>query len=97
MNLSLFRPTKAELKELEDNDGCLQYRLEQRGGFVVGYRSFLQKTPHHYFLEGSIFKKLAGHTEKLMGGLHKHSFEGLEHDVWDNGFGFMVNLKWTEQ
>lgn len=97
INLSLFRPTKSELDNWQQMNGCLQYRLERREGFVGGYRELRRKQPRLYFKEGSIFKKPADHTVRFMGGVQPQEFDApksLHHKVWENGFGFMVNLNW---
>jgi CRISPR type III-A-associated RAMP protein Csm4 len=96
VNLSLFRPTEAELLYWEANDGCIQYSLEQRGGYVGGYRQRRPKNNRMYFKEASIFSKPAQLTTRHMGCIHAHEFTELPHKVWDNGFGFMVNLNWKE-
>jgi len=94
INLSLFHPTQAELSELEASDGCLQYILDRREGYVGGYRERRRKNPRLYFREGSVFKKPAEFSGRYMGGIQKQELESLPHEVWDNGFGFMVNLNW---
>lgn len=97
LNLSLFRPTKDELQKLEDTDSCWQYLLERREGFVGGYREARPKTPRMYFQEGSVFQRPEAYQPRHMGGIHRHDFPELPHEVWDNGFGFMVNLNWKKQ
>lgn len=97
LNLSLFRPTKSELETLEQVDGCWQYLLEQRGGFVGGYRESRPKTNRMYFREASVFARPENLTTRYMGCVHSHEFTDLDHKVWDNGFGFMVNLNWKKQ
>lgn len=104
LNLSLFRPTEAELAALEQADGCLQYLLERREGYVGGHRQMHRKEARMYFREGSVFARPDGQTARHMGGIQQQVFpekdsQGKElpqppHDVWDNGFGFMVNLNW---
>jgi CRISPR-associated protein Csm4 len=96
LNLSLLRPTETELKNWETIGGCWQYQLEQRGGFVGGYREPRPKTARMYFREGSVFVRPDGLSTRHMGCIHAHEFAGL-HPVWDNGFGFMVNLNWKKQ
>lgn len=94
INLSLFRPTQAELAELEATNSCLQYLLERREGYVGGYKERHRKKPRLYFKEGSIFKKPTEFSGRYLGGIQRQELESLPHEIWDNGFGFMVNLKW---
>lgn len=97
LNLSLFRPTETELQDLEQADACWQYLLEQRGGYVGIYRNKRPKDVRMYFREGSVFARPAGLNARYMGCIHSHEFTDLPHKVWDNGFGFMVNLNWKKQ
>lgn len=97
LNLSLFRPTIHELRAFEQSGGCLQYLLEQREGYVGGYQSKIPKPARMYFQEGSVFKRPQAHKSRYMGGVYAHDFAELPHQVWDNGFGFMVNLNWKTQ
>ncbi len=97
INLSLFRPTEVELEKFQATNGCLQYKLERREGFVGGYRELRRKQPRLYFSEGAVFKRLTSDIGRIMGRIQKQEFEPVKnppHDIWDNGFGFMVNLNW---
>lgn len=104
LNLSLFRPTKNELNNLEQIDGCWQYLLEQREGYVGGHRTLYRKEARMYFREGSVFARPTNLKTRFMGGIHEHMFPQAPdmpppppHRIWDNGFGFMVNLNWKKQ
>jgi hypothetical protein len=104
LNLSLFRPTKPELENLEQADGCWQYLLERREGYVGGHRTLHRKEARMYFREGSVFARPENLKTRYMGCIHEHQFpSGSDkpspppHRIWDNGFGFMVNLNWKKQ
>lgn len=95
LNLSLFRPSKSELNVIDGfphEDERFQYRIELRQGYLGHYRVERQKTAHRYFTEGSVFPSIPLREQRWLGGLVKQ-FD-TPHEVWDNGFGFMVNLKW---
>jgi CRISPR type III-A-associated RAMP protein Csm4 len=97
LNLSLFRPTPDELKLLDDaaekDDTCFHYNIEIRQGYVSA-RKEIRKQAHRYFSEGSVLPLVKkGH----LGRLEKQSFikeKAPSHPVFDNGFGFMLPLKW---
>jgi CRISPR-associated protein Csm4 len=104
LNLSLFRPTEPELENFEQINGCWQYLLEQREGFVGGHRERHRKEARMYFREGSVFARPVNFKTRFMGGIQEQVFpKGPDlpppppHKVWDNGFGFMVNLNWKEK
>lgn len=97
LNLSLLRPKEQELTALQEAEGCIQYMLQRREGYVGGHRARRPKQPRMYFQEGSVFKRLEGHTERFMGGIEEQKLPDLPNPVWDNGFGFMVNLNWKKQ
>lgn len=107
VNLSLFRPTEQELADLEQADGCWQYLLERREGYVGGHRERHRKEARMYFREGAVFARPDGQQARFMGGIQQQVFpkkdsQGKDlpqppHKVWDNGFGFMVNLNWKKQ
>ena len=94
MNLSLWLPTEEELSELKG----IQYQLERREGYVGGYRQRRIKQPRLYFAEGSVFERPSGYKgDHRMGCIQEQYFDAehrLDHPVWDNGFGLMVNLNW---
>jgi CRISPR-associated protein Csm4 len=98
-NLSLYHPTLNELRAFEKSEGCLQYLLERREGYVGGYRERRQKQPRLYFKEGSVFLRPEGFTGRSMGCIRQQeefiASKSLPHKVWDNGFGLMLNLKWN--
>ncbi len=96
LNLSLLRPTPDELKALDGaatNDTCFHYNIEVRQGYVGG-RALARKNAHRYFTEGSVFPLVKnGH----LGGLIAQKLDpkiAPSHPVWDNGFGFMLPIKW---
>jgi CRISPR-associated protein Csm4 len=107
LNLSLFRPTEPELEGLEKAEGCWQYLLEQREGYVGGHRERYRKEARMYFREGSVFARPEGLKTRHMGNIQQQVFPKKDsdgkplpqppHTVWDNGFGFMVNLNWKKQ
>ncbi len=95
LNLSLFRPTPEELTMLDGEDADnrrFQYRIELRGGQVGDHHRDQPKQAHRYFSEGSVFPLLPALASRHLGGL-VHQFD-QPHPVWDNGFGFMLHLKW---
>lgn len=103
LNLSLFRPKPDELAELdqdsadEEKKKCFQYRIELRGGHAGHHGRELTKQVHRYFAEGSVFPLLSNLTGRHLGELQLQKFdEDLPpaHRVFDNGFGFMLPLKW---
>lgn len=97
LNLSLFRPTDAESKTFDGydaDDARFHYRIELREGWVGADGFYLRKTPNRYFSEGSVFPLLQLPQYRHLGGLVKQ-FE-KPHPVYDNGFGFMVPLKWPD-
>jgi CRISPR-associated protein Csm4 len=97
MNLSLFHPTEAELISLKG----IQYQLEPREGYVGFTRERRIKQPRMYFKEGSVFELPTSYSSNsIMGCIREQKFDDLHrppHPVWDNGMGFMVNLKWNQQ
>jgi CRISPR-associated protein Csm4 len=97
MNLSLFQPTKEELTTLKG----IQYQLEPREGYVGFARERRIKQPRMYFKEGSVFELPNNYSKStVMGCIREQEFDTLHqppHPVWDNGMGFMVNLKWNQQ
>lgn len=98
LNLSLFRPTPSELNAIDGfadtADAPFRYRIELREGWVGGDGIYLPKTPHRYFTEGSVFPLIPELKERHLGNLVKQQFE-KPHPVYDNGFGFMLHLKWN--
>ncbi|MEO6039459.1 MAG: hypothetical protein ABIQ93_13685, partial [Saprospiraceae bacterium] len=96
LNLSLFRPTPPQLAELDglakERETGFHYRIESRGGHVGHHRIDLPKQAHRYFSEGSVFPLSPDLRSRHLGGL-VHQFD-KPHPVWDNGFGFMLHLKW---
>lgn len=99
LNLSLFQPSLPELRALEKNEGCWQYLLERRQGHVGGYREKREKQPRLYFREGSVFARPTGFSGRYLGCIRQQEFDANHqppHEVWDNGFGFMVNLNWKK-
>ena len=104
VNLSLFRPTKDELEAWENSSGCWQYLLERREGYVGGQRERHRKEARMYFREGAVFARPEDMNTRHMGGIQEQVFSEdpklpppPPHKVWDNGFGFMVNLNWKEK
>lgn len=98
LNLSLFRPKPDELKILDAqpaDDARFRYRIELREGWVGGDGIYQPKTPHRYFTEGSVFPLVSEWKGRHLGGLIHQSFADQPHPVYDNGFGFMLNLKWV--
>ncbi len=99
LNLSLFRPQQEELKVLdeaakdENKANYFRYRIELREGHVSADSFYLPKAPHRYFTEGSVFPLLSELKKRHLGGLVQQ-FE-KPHPVYDNGFGFMLQLKWN--
>lgn len=104
LNLSLFHPKSDELEELdklgkqEINANLFQYDITLREGFVSTDTAFLRKNPHRYFKEGSVLPLLSLQQNRYLGKVIKQQFSEKKpaHDVFDNGFGFMVPLKWPE-
>ncbi len=95
LTLSLFRPLPDELTAIDGfpaEDNRFKYRIELREGRVGHLRVDLKKQAHRYFTEGSVFPLLPGLKTRHLGSL-VHQFD-KPHPVWDNGFGFMVHLKW---
>jgi CRISPR type III-A-associated RAMP protein Csm4 len=95
LNLSLFRPTGEELTALDSHDAAdkrFHYRIELREGWVGADGFYLPKKPHRYFTEGSVFPLLPLPEYRHLGAL-VHQFD-KPHPVYDNGFGFMIPLKW---
>ena len=95
VSLSLFRPRPEDLTALDSHaadDARFQYRIEMREGYVSANSFYLPKEPHRYFAEGSVFPLLTLREERHLGEL-VHQFD-KPHPVYDNGFGFMVPLKW---
>jgi CRISPR-associated protein Csm4 len=95
LNLSLLRPTGAELTALDshsDVDKRFRYRIELREGWVGTDGFYLPKQPYRYFTEGSVFPLLPLPEHHYIGALIPQFDK--PHPVYDNGFGFMVPLKW---
>ncbi len=95
LNLSLFRPSSDELTALDgekDTENLFHYRIEIREGHVNANSFYLPKQAHRYFAEGSVFPLLPLKQGRQLGEL-VHQFD-KPHPVYDNGFGFMVPLKW---
>lgn len=99
LNLSLFRPQQEELKALDEaakdekNARRFRYRIELREGWVGGDGIYQPKTAHRYFTEGSVFPLLTELKERHLGCLVPQFDK--PHPVYDNGFGFMLHLKWN--
>lgn len=97
LNLSLFRPKPDELKAMDAlpaDDPRFRYRIELREGWVGGDGIYLPKTPYRYFAEGSVFPLLTEWKGRQLGSLVEQPFD-QPHPVYDNGFGFMLHLKWN--
>jgi len=103
LNLSLFRPQQEELKALdeaakdENKVRSFRYRIELREGWVGGDGIYQRKTPHRYFTEGSVFPLLETRKQRhhLGGLIEQKDLSDKPHPVYDNGFGFMLQLKWN--
>jgi len=96
INLSLFCPTEPELEAFKASNGALQYLLEKREGYVGG-RALHPKQPRMYFKEGSVFARPSEQMGRVMGCVRQQEFEEEskpDHEVWENGFAFMLNLNW---
>lgn len=100
LNLSLFRPKSDESKALdkaaedEKNMHLFRYRIELREGWAGGDGIYQPKTPHRFFTEGSVFPLIPELKERHLGRLVPQ-FKS-PHPVYDNGFGFMLHLKWNK-
>lgn len=97
LNLSLFRPKPDELNAMDSlpvDDPRFRYRIELREGWVGGEGAYQSKTPHRYFSEGSVFPLLPILKEQRHLGQLISQFKE-PHPVYDNGFGFMLQLKWN--
>jgi CRISPR-associated protein Csm4 len=96
--LSLYAPTAAEINQLTAAPNLLQYRLEARNGHIGFYPTNTPKQTRRYFAEGAVLPRPAGHRGRWLGGLQTQPAaltDTLQHPVWDNGFAFTLNLKWT--
>lgn len=96
LNLSLFRPKPEELIAIDSHpadDPRFRYRIELREGWVGGDGIYQPKTPHRYFTEGSVFPLIPELKERHLGYLVPQFDK--PHPVYDNGFGFMLHLKWN--
>jgi CRISPR-associated protein Csm4 len=93
VNLSLYRPTKDEIVEIDKIDKeIFRFLLTERQGkigFLIGLR---QKSPLTYFKEGSIFPKTVNDKCELKGELINHGKINTDFDVYDNGLAFMVKI-----
>ena len=96
LNLSLWRPTSAELQALDQMKqqvSLFRYRIELRQGFANADYVLPAKKAHRYFREGSVLPLLPGLQGRHLGGL-VYQYD-QPHPVWDNGFGFMLPLNWS--
>lgn len=96
LNLSLFRPKQDELRTIDAHpadDPRFRYRIELREGYVSTDSFYQPKTPHRFFSEGSVFPLIPELKERHLGDLVRQ-FD-TPHPVYDNGFGFMLQLKWN--
>ena len=96
LNLSLFRPTNGQLVELDKLatiSKAFQYQIEIREGRTGHHGAHLPKQPYRYFAEGSVFPFLPALTGRHLGELIEQKITAA-HRVFDNGFGFMLPLKW---
>lgn len=97
VNLSLFIPKDEEqLVEIE-NAKDLPYQLENRECKGWSPTGGFQKAPTLFFAEGSVFPKLSGSASRGRGRLLHNRELPNGQKVYDNGFGFMVNLNWKNQ
>lgn len=97
LNLSLFRPKPEELKAIDSHpadDPRFRYRIELREGWSGGDGIYQPKNPHRFFTEGSVFPLIPELKERHLGHLVPQ-FKN-PHPVYDNGFGFMLHLKWNK-
>jgi len=97
LNLSLFHPEETELAFFESSNGPFQYTLENREGKGWSEKGGFQKILDFFFAEGSVFPRPATLTNHRLGRILEQNL-GIKtpgHQVYDNGFGLMVNLKWT--
>lgn len=100
LSLSLFHPQSDECRAFdeaakdENKAFFFRYRIELREGWVGGDGIYQPKKPHRFFSEGSVFPLLPGLKKRHLGGLILQFKE--PHPVYDNGFGFMLHLKWNK-
>lgn len=94
VNLSLFIPKDSDqLGEIESAAGFMPYQLENRESMGWSATGGFEKAPALFFAEGSVLPKLKGGAERWRGCIRPNtSLNGQT--VYDNGFGFMLNLNW---
>lgn len=95
LSLSLYSPKDlGELSAIQKNSGSgfYPFTLENRECKGWTEKGGFEKDPALFFAEGSVFPRPENMETPWLGGIHKNTEVG--HTVYDNGFGFMVNLKW---
>lgn len=99
LNLSLLSPTPEELEFFENKgkSGFYPFKLENRECKGWTEKGGFEKEPSLFFAEGSVFPRPDNMSDSWLGCLCKNSENHpvAGHPVYDNGFGFMVNLKWN--
>lgn len=99
INLSLYQPTDTEIHQIEQQPSLTQYELVTRQGRTSGiHQQFSKKKPILYFKEGSVFPKFTGDAipGKVQEAQFESNFNTKYHKIYQNGKGFMVNLKLNE-
>lgn len=97
VNLSLFIPKdENQLVEIENAARFMPYQLENRECMGWSATGGFEKNPALFFAEGSVFPKLSGGAVRLRGRLHQNRELPNGQKVYDNGFGFMLNLNWKK-
>jgi CRISPR-associated protein Csm4 len=100
LNLSLLFPTSDDELDFFENkgkNGFYPFTLENRESKGWTEKGGFEKEPSLFFVEGSVFPRPENMTGSWLGCLRKNSENHpvAGHPVYDNGFGFMVNLKWN--
>jgi CRISPR-associated protein Csm4 len=99
LNLSLLSPTPEELDSFENKGKGVFYPFTLENRECKGWTELggFEKEPVLFFAEGSVFPRPENMTGSWLGCLRKNSENHpvAGHPVYDNGFGFMVNLKWN--
>jgi CRISPR-associated protein Csm4 len=96
LTLSLFIPeNKEQLSFIEksNRNHFYPYTLESRESKGWTEQGGFEKDPVLFFTEGSLFERLPGMNTNWAGRIREN--KNIGHPVYDNGFGFMVNLKWN--
>ena len=97
VNLSLFIPKDSnQLAEIDGDTRFLPYRLENRECKGWSATGGFEKTPILFFSEGSVFPKLKGGPDRWRGRVLENRTLPDGQKVYDNGFGFMLNLNWNK-